>query len=1340
MRISVLARVLIAAVVLSGSVTTEVSAINRGPREVKDPEVAKAKFGGASPELRSLPVQHFVPKPGGWQEPRSTKPKKPPLPWAEGFNHVRSSGDAAIRDFFPTPSAPTPAVTATFEGIGNQEQAPVIGILPLPPDTNGDIGPSHYVQTVNLTMKVFDRAGNTLVGPIKTSALFTGMGGGCETENDGDPIVLYDEQADRWLISQFSVSAQPFLQCIAISKTGDPTGSYWRYAFEMPNDFFNDYPHFGVWSDGYYMMDHQFNASLTAYTGAGVFAFDRAKMLVGDPTASYIYFNMGTNFGGHLPADVDGLRPPPAGTPNYFIFFDADEFGGTDSVQIYGFDADWSNPANSTFSEIISLPVAAYDPRSPSGRGDVPQSGTAVRLDAIADRFMNRLAYRNFGAYESLAVAQTVNVGTDISAPNFRAATRYYEFRRALPSGAWVVQRQGTTPNDGTHRWMGSAAQDHAGNLAIGYSASSGSIFPSIRFAGHAAGDPALATEQTMFAGTGSQTSTSNRWGDYSAMSVDPVDGCTFWYTTEYYAAPSSSSNWRTRVGNFRYPTCVNVARGTVSGTVRDASTNAVIADALVTTSGFLRNTDAAGAYSMTVVPGTYDIVASAAGYGSATASSVVVADSGAIIQNFLLVPQPLLTTGAASANDAPGNGNGRIEGDECATVSITLHNSGGAPATGVSALLSSTTPGVTVTTAASAYPDIAIGGNGVNTTPFAIATDGTYSCGPLNLSLEVTSAAGVSTYPVTIASGALPGSPMAFASADVPKFLPDNATTNSVVTVSGITTAPVKATVSLHMTHTFVSDMAVKLTSPGGQTITLFANRGGSGDNMGSSCAARLTFDDAAATAIGSGTAPFAGTFRPEQPLSNVITGAVNGTWTLAMTDSFTQDQGTLQCWTLEITPVQCPSILATPVLSGPTSLCPGTTATFVAPAGAASYEWYKNGVLIDGETGSSLVIASVTESDAGDYSVKSVNACGIASAVSNTVSLQVPACTVSPNAIRLDTAVTGTGDGNGIIEPGEQVAVEPAWSNAGLSAIDLSSTASSFTGPGDAGAYTLSDANAVYGSIAAGASGWASPNGFMAGIANVARPAHHWDASFTETPSSTPFTPMAPKVWTLHVGDSFVDVPRSSVFYRFIESIFHDQVTAGVGGGLYDGAASATRAQMAAFISRSLVAPLGDAAVPVAGTAGAESYDCTPGGTSLFNDVLPTHLFCKHIHYLYANNITRGCAADTGYCQTDVTARRTMAVFLSRAMVDPMGDENVPSAYTDPATGRGYDCANPASLGFTDVGAADVNCRHIYYIWARGVVDGFVDGTYGPSLPVSREQMAKFLANAFALRANRP
>src|ERR1044071_263913 len=287
--------------------------------------------------------------------------------------------DAAVQTEAPTLNIPTPSLT--FEGLGRTENiAAGFGNLS-PPDTVGDVGPNHYVQQTNLLVRVWNKAGVPLTAPFRLSSLFAPLGGQCAQPDNGDPIVLYDQLSDRWMLSQFAFASQtaaPYHQCIAISKTPDPTGAYFLYDFITAGNEFPDYPHLGVWPDGYYMMVHQFTLG-GPFNGTGAYAFNRMKMLIGDPTANYIYFNLNLashpeGIGGSLPSDADGLTPPPAGAPDIFAYLTATDFGDpATGLRLFDFHADFTTPANSTFTErpestySAPLAVAPFSIVTPQG-------------------------------------------------------------------------------------------------------------------------------------------------------------------------------------------------------------------------------------------------------------------------------------------------------------------------------------------------------------------------------------------------------------------------------------------------------------------------------------------------------------------------------------------------------------------------------------------------------------------------------------------------------------------------------------------------------------------------------------------------------------------------------------------------------------------------------------------------------------------------------------------------------------------------------------------------------------------------------------------------------------
>ena len=561
-----------------------------------------------------------------------------------------------------------PSFGQNFEGVGNLN-----GVFP--PDTNMAVGPSDIVQTVNFSFSVYNKQGSTLLGPETLGTLWQGFGGACDPSTDpaangGDVVALYDEQANRFIVTQLAypqlvTGSGGYHECIAVSQTGDPTGAWYRYDFLFSNDTLNDYPKFGVWSDAYYQANNDF-LNGASFTGVTVTAYDRAQMLAGQQ-ASMVQFTIGSQYSSLLPSNTEGGTlgaTPPAGAPNpYFMECDAANGGpcSSDQMDEWDFHVDWTNPANSTFGNngapSTTLPVAAFNSNLCNYDGDcIPQPGTSQGLDALSDRLMYQSAYRNLGnGTQAVVLNQTVNVST--SGGN-QAGVRWYEL--ANTGSGWSVAQQGTYAPDSDNRWMGSANIDASGDIAVGYSVSSASTFPSIRVAGRLAGDPAgqlSQGEETLIAGTGSQTGSQNgrgRWGDYSAMQVDPTDGCTFWYTQEYIQT-TSADNWQTRIGSFKFPSCTAGPHGTLTGTVTDSSTSNPIAGATVSTTSASTTTDSQGHYSMVLPAGSYQVSYSAFGYATQT-QNVQVADGGTTTENAALTTEPSVHV-TGTVTDGSGHG-----------------------------------------------------------------------------------------------------------------------------------------------------------------------------------------------------------------------------------------------------------------------------------------------------------------------------------------------------------------------------------------------------------------------------------------------------------------------------------------------------------------------------------------------------------------------------------------------------------------------------------------------------------------------------------------------------------
>ena len=518
-----------------------------------DPTVVKAEHFAVTPPLRDLPPIAVNHQPCGQNE--AEEPHRVPKadygkgkPWQDGA--LVSPRPEAMPEAMPS--------ATTFAGQGNT----TCGCEP--PDPNGDVGPNHYVQVVNTGYAVYNKSGTLLTSGTLQSLWSSMTGSQCASTDDGDPIVLYDRAADRWIISQFSLSPANH-QCIACSKTSDPTGQWYTWDFLWSATIMNDYPHFGVWPDGYYMACNQFNGN--NWAGAGAACFERAAMLTGSSGARMVKFDIGSgssthnlDYGGQLPSDLEGATAPPAGMPNLFAEADDQNFPGDTQahIRLWKFHVDWTNTGNSTFGN--SGPAGTMDPNfvipctnftympncgtsSDPNSYCVPQKGTSTKIDDLGDRIMHRTAYHNFGTYESLTLNLTVDAGSG------RAGIRWWELRNASTTPA-IYQEATYAPSDSLYRWMASMAMNKAGDLAIAYSSSSSSTYPNLAYSGRFAGDPLNNLSQgeaTMYAGA--SYFSGNRWGDYTCLKTDPSDDCTFWFTDEY---GTSSHAWTTRVGHFK--------------------------------------------------------------------------------------------------------------------------------------------------------------------------------------------------------------------------------------------------------------------------------------------------------------------------------------------------------------------------------------------------------------------------------------------------------------------------------------------------------------------------------------------------------------------------------------------------------------------------------------------------------------------------------------------------------------------------------------------------------------------------------------------------------------------
>lgn len=560
-------RTLVAAIVVATcfSVAALPGSASGGAREL-------ATIADVSPPVVGTAVAFDTTPPLSELQPVNPKGGVPPNIGERGDESVAQlphKRDGALQQAVPTAAMPAPLLA--FEGPSNEDNFRIFGFRVNPPDPVGDVGPRHYVAMTNLTFAVYSKQGRRLFGPADTGTLWQGFPIQDCTDPSGDPIVLYDPIADRWILTQFTTRGlddanQPFFNCVAVSQTGDPTGAYFRYAFTTGQNF-PDYPKYGVMPNGLFITAREFRGGNEVI---GIYAINREQLVAGDPNAQIVAFHLNKPEylvgDGLLPADLDGRQLPPPGSPEYIVGSmddDAGDHAPFDALNMFHLNVDWNDPATATFRFVKHVPIAEYDtiyPCAPASRDCLPQPGItnpAQFLDILSYRQRPtwRLQYRNFGTHESLVTNQSVEARPGI------AGIRWWELRNPRDP---VLHQEGTwAPDDGIHRWMGSVALDKQGNMALGYSVvNATNVFPGIRYAGRLASDPLGQLSQgeaVLQNGAGVQTTTNSRWGDYTSMNVDPKDDCTFWYINEYYARSGTAADgrpWQTRIGAFRFPGC----------------------------------------------------------------------------------------------------------------------------------------------------------------------------------------------------------------------------------------------------------------------------------------------------------------------------------------------------------------------------------------------------------------------------------------------------------------------------------------------------------------------------------------------------------------------------------------------------------------------------------------------------------------------------------------------------------------------------------------------------------------------------------------------------------------
>jgi hypothetical protein len=648
-RTSLLASVLACLVLPAGAAL----AAAKPPKSVqaRTPRLLHPTQHDRSGTLRSAPPRAR----SGNHAPRALTPHQRPLP----TGGARPT-DRAVQVTPGSTNQPTPNLN--FDGSSAADDTAVLGFAVAPSDSAGDVGSGHYVQVTNSVMQVWTTGGTHEFGPVATTSIFSGFDGQCGDSNFSavDTLVRYDELAARWVLTfipiDFNNGQAEYHVCIAVSTSSDPTGSYNRYEYNF--GLFANSSRLGVWPDAYYFTFDGLDAGFN-FVGAQTVAFDRATMLSGGD-AGVVGFDLSEEFpslAGMAPADLDGASAPPAGAPNHQAAPGQVNWDGSPSPVLHFFDfhVDFETPGNSTLSGPFDVSVPDFNPVLCGGDLQcIPELG-GDNLNPTAGSLMHGMQYRNFGDHEAMVLSHTVNV----AAGGDQAAVRWYEVR-PIGAGAgggsspFSLFQSGTYSPSDTNRFVPSIAMDASGDIAMGYSISDATINPKIGFTGRLVGDPAgqMGDEDVLIAGGGSQTGTGPYWGNFTSMAVDPSDGCTFFYTNQYYAEDGSFA-WATRIGSLRYPSCTTGASGTLQGTVTDGTNP--LAGVKVTANAAQTTTDAAGHYSFTLPVGFYDMTASKYGFFPGSATGVEVTDGGTTTQDFTLGAAPSTVVNGVVKDSAGG-------------------------------------------------------------------------------------------------------------------------------------------------------------------------------------------------------------------------------------------------------------------------------------------------------------------------------------------------------------------------------------------------------------------------------------------------------------------------------------------------------------------------------------------------------------------------------------------------------------------------------------------------------------------------------------------------------------
>lgn len=439
------------------------------------------------------------------------------------------------------------ATVLTFAGQATKGQ--------LYPDAIGAVGQTQYVQLVNNQYTIYNKTtGAVIAGPIVENSLWSTFGSSCQTSNNGDGTVTYDQAANVWVLSHHAVpTGGPYLNCVAVSTSPDATGTYYLYAFQLTNQL-PDKPKIGVWPDAYYLSQDILTTTTKDFVRSQACALQRSAMIAGT-FANTVCFQGSISLPTFVVTNWDGQTAPPVGEVAFFWQLDQRPNAGRNNLNAFQFHSDFTTLANNTFTGPVAIALPAYTDTCPNLKPCIPQPGTTNIVQGWGDRMMYRITYRNFGTYESVVMTHSVTQGTGTAG---HGAIRWYEFR--TPLTPTIYQSQTYSPDKTTWRWIPSAAQDQFGDIAVGYDVSSSTVNPGVSYTGRQLTDKLNTMELpeiSLVVGGGAQQATNQNWSSFTSMTVDPVDDCTFWYTAPYYKT-SSLEGWSTIITSFRFPSCTD--------------------------------------------------------------------------------------------------------------------------------------------------------------------------------------------------------------------------------------------------------------------------------------------------------------------------------------------------------------------------------------------------------------------------------------------------------------------------------------------------------------------------------------------------------------------------------------------------------------------------------------------------------------------------------------------------------------------------------------------------------------------------------------------------------------